>query len=277
MRGATGGGQAPPSPQFPLDAGTVVPEIASPTSGRGRAHNANTTSAMTAASPSRRATEQRSHHPRQTRPRLRPVEVTRTLYVHRVADWRAWLRKHHKTSREIWLIYYRKSSGKPRISYNDSVEEALCFGWIDSVQKKIDDDRLAQRFTPRRPGSKTSEMNKARTRRLVRERRMTPAGLAVIGSLIAPRLVIAPDIMAAFGSDSRISCVRARRPSASGWCGSKSIYAVGGRSTRLTAPMSLSISKGFERNAAAWIRAEVSAALAAPLMTMILARPRPLR
>ena len=88
------------------------------------------------------------------------TEVTRTLYVHRVADWRAWLRKHHKTSREIWLIFYRKSSDKPSISYNDWVDEALCFGWIDSVQKKIDNDRLAQRFTPRRPGSKTSKMNK---------------------------------------------------------------------------------------------------------------------
>src|SRR5712692_182914 len=101
------------------------------------------------------------------------TKVTATLYVHRVADWRAWLRKHHKTSREIWLVYYRKDSGKPRISYNDAVDEALCFGWIDSTAKKIDADRTAQRFTPRRPGSPTSEMNKARARRLVREQRMT--------------------------------------------------------------------------------------------------------
>ena len=130
------------------------------------------------------------------------MKVTRTLYVHRVADWRAWLRKHHKTSREIWLIYYRRSSGKPRISYNDSVDEALCFGWIDSIQKKIDEERLAQRFSPRRPGSNVSEMNKARARRLVREKRMTPAGLAAIGSLSAPRLVIAADIKAALEKES---------------------------------------------------------------------------
>jgi uncharacterized protein YdeI (YjbR/CyaY-like superfamily) len=126
------------------------------------------------------------------------VKLARTLYVHRVADWRAWLRKHHKTEREIWLVYYRKSSGKPRISYNDAVDEALCFGWIDSIQKKIDDDRLAQRFTPRRPGSKVSEMNKARARRLVRERRMTAAGLAAIGSLKTTRLLVPPDIKEAF-------------------------------------------------------------------------------
>lgn len=129
------------------------------------------------------------------------MKVTRTLYVHRVADWRAWLRKHHKTSREIWLIFYRKSSDKPSVSYNDAVDEALCFGWIDSIQKKIDDERRAQRFTPRRRGSKTSEMNKARARRLVREKRMTTAGLEAIGSLTAPRLLIAPDIKATFEKD----------------------------------------------------------------------------
>jgi uncharacterized protein YdeI (YjbR/CyaY-like superfamily) len=125
----------------------------------------------------------------------------RTLYVHRVADWRAWLRKHHKTSREIWLVYYRKASGKPRIAYNDAVDEALCFGWIDSIVRTIDDERVAQRFTPRRPGSKTSEMNKARARRLIRQRRMTPAGLKAIGSLKAQRLVIPADIRAAFERD----------------------------------------------------------------------------
>jgi uncharacterized protein YdeI (YjbR/CyaY-like superfamily) len=131
----------------------------------------------------------------------RKTKVTRTLYVHRVADWRAWLRKHHTTSGEIWLVYYRKSSGKPRISYNDAVDEALCFGWIDSTVRKIDADRFAQRFTPRRPGSKTSEMNKARARRLVREHRMTPAGLTAIGSLTAPRLVIPADIRASLERD----------------------------------------------------------------------------
>lgn len=129
------------------------------------------------------------------------TKLTRTLYVHRVADWRAWLRKHHTSAREIWLVYYRKNSGKPRISYNDAVDEALCFGWIDSTVKKIDADRNAQRFTPRRPGSPTSEMNKARARRLVRERRMTPAGLHAIGTLRAPRLVISADVKAALERD----------------------------------------------------------------------------
>ena len=131
----------------------------------------------------------------------RSTKITETLYVHRVADWRVWLRKHHRTAREIWLVYYRKETGKPRISYNDAVDEALCFGWIDSTAKKVDADRTAQRFTPRRPGSKTSEMNKARARRLVRERRMTPVGLAAIGTLRAPRLVLPADIRAALERD----------------------------------------------------------------------------
>jgi uncharacterized protein YdeI (YjbR/CyaY-like superfamily) len=122
----------------------------------------------------------------------------RTLYVHRVSDWRAWLRKHHSTAREIWLVYYRKASGKPRISHSDAVDEALCFGWIDSTARPLDADRWAQRFTPRRKGSPTSELNKARARRLVREKRMTKAGLDAIGSLRVPRIVIADDVRAAF-------------------------------------------------------------------------------
>src|SRR2546422_9455122 len=95
--------------------------------------------------------------------------------------WRAWLHAHHRTAKEIWLVYYRKASGRPRIAYNDAVEEALCFGWIDSNQKGIDDERFAQRFTPRRRVGGLSEMNKHRVRRLVAEGRMTPAGMAVIG------------------------------------------------------------------------------------------------
>ena len=129
------------------------------------------------------------------------MKVTRTLYVHRVADWRAWLRTHHKTRREIWLVYYRKASGKARISHGDAVDEALCFGWIDSQAAPIDADRFAQRFTPRRPGSPVSEMNRTRARRLVREKRMTRAGLDAIGSLRAGRLVIPPDIKAALQGD----------------------------------------------------------------------------
>jgi uncharacterized protein YdeI (YjbR/CyaY-like superfamily) len=125
------------------------------------------------------------------------VKVTRSLYVHRVTDWRAWLRAHHKTRREIWLVYYRKASGKPRISHSDAVDEALCFGWIDSQAAPLDAGRFAQRFTPRRPGSPVSEMNRTRARRLIREKRMTRAGLDALGDLRVRRLVMPPDIRAA--------------------------------------------------------------------------------
>ena len=113
------------------------------------------------------------------------MDVTETLYVHTAAAWRAWLKKHHATAKEIFLIYYKKHSGKPRISYNDAVDQAVCFGWIDSITKTIDDDRWAQRFTPRRKGSPLSEMNKARVRRMIREKQMTPAGLKALESSLS--------------------------------------------------------------------------------------------
>jgi uncharacterized protein YdeI (YjbR/CyaY-like superfamily) len=118
------------------------------------------------------------------------------------ARWRAWLEKHHDKESEIWLVYYRKASGKPRISYNDSVEEALCFGWIDSVQKGIDDQRLAQRFTPRKRVGGLSEINKQRVRRLVSEGKMTPAGMAVIGDALEERpLTLSADVERALRKD----------------------------------------------------------------------------
>ncbi|HJT24198.1 MAG TPA: YdeI/OmpD-associated family protein [bacterium] len=113
------------------------------------------------------------------------MKITQTLYVHQVSKWRAWLKKNHMKAKEIWLIYYKKNSGKPRISYNDAVDEAICFGWIDSTVKKLDKDRFCQRFTPRKPGSPCSEMNKARAHRLIKEGRMTPAGRQVLEGVLS--------------------------------------------------------------------------------------------
>ena len=105
------------------------------------------------------------------------MKLGKTFYVKRRREWRAWLAKHHGTAPEIWLIYYKKHSGKPRIPYNDAVEEALCYGWIDSITKTVDGDRWAQRFSPRRPTSRLSAMNRERVRRLIASGRMTKAGL----------------------------------------------------------------------------------------------------
>src|SRR5215208_4566267 len=106
------------------------------------------------------------------------MEITRTVYVTNRADWRAWLERHHETETEVWLIYYKKHTGRSRIPYDDAVEEALCFGWIDSIVKRIDDEKFAQRFTPRKAKSEWSERNLIRVRALIREGKMTRAGLA---------------------------------------------------------------------------------------------------
>jgi len=90
------------------------------------------------------------------------MELGNTLYVINRKQWRSWLVKHHEKEKEIWLIYYRKSSNKKRIPYNDAVEEALCYGWIDGIMKGIDEEMFTQRVTPRRPNSTLSQLNKER-------------------------------------------------------------------------------------------------------------------
>src|ERR1700730_6043551 len=108
------------------------------------------------------------------------MKLGKTLYVTRRKAWRAWLAKNHASKKEIWLIYYKKHSDQPRIPYNDAVEEALCYGWIDSIVKRGDEDRTAQRFSPRRPKSFLSETNKERVRRLIKAKKMTRVGLEKI-------------------------------------------------------------------------------------------------
>ena len=100
------------------------------------------------------------------------MEITKTLYVINSKDWRTWLKANYKKEKEIWLIYYKKDSGKPRIPYNDAVEEALCFGWIDSTTKRIDDKKFAQKFSPRNPKSGYSQANKERLRILVKKKKV---------------------------------------------------------------------------------------------------------
>jgi uncharacterized protein YdeI (YjbR/CyaY-like superfamily) len=105
------------------------------------------------------------------------IRKTDVLYVSDRDDWRSWLRENHNAKKEVWLIYYKKHAGKPSIPYEDSVEEALCFGWVDSIIKKIDDEKFARKFTPRTGKSIWSEANKKRVERMTREGRMTEAGL----------------------------------------------------------------------------------------------------
>jgi uncharacterized protein YdeI (YjbR/CyaY-like superfamily) len=92
--------------------------------------------------------------------------------------WRAWLERHHASARVAWLVYFKQHTGRPSIPYEDSVEEALCFGWIDGVIRSLDEERYARRFTPRLPGSRWSASNRRRAYKMIQEEMMTPAGLA---------------------------------------------------------------------------------------------------
>jgi uncharacterized protein YdeI (YjbR/CyaY-like superfamily) len=98
------------------------------------------------------------------------------LYVSNRKDWRKWLARNHLKEKEIWLVYYKKHTGKDRVPYDDAVEEALCFGWVDSIVNRMDEDRYAQKFTPRKDNSKWSELNKKRVAKLEQLGLMTAHG-----------------------------------------------------------------------------------------------------
>ena len=96
------------------------------------------------------------------------------------AEWRMWLSKNYMQAEGIWLITFKKASGKPRIEYDDAVEEALCFGWVDSKPNKLDDERAMLWFAPRKAGTGWSKLNKSRAEKLIASELMTPAGLSRI-------------------------------------------------------------------------------------------------
>lgn len=104
------------------------------------------------------------------------MEITKTLYVKDRASWRKWLRENHSKEKEIWLIYYKKHTGKPRINYIDMVKEELCFGWIDGIVKRMDDEKYAQRITPRRKNSGWSANNVRLYLELEKQGLVTKAG-----------------------------------------------------------------------------------------------------
>ena len=107
------------------------------------------------------------------------MDIGKTVYFADRKEWRNWLAENYNKEKEIWLIYPKKASGKPRILYNDAVEEALCFGWIDSTAKRIDENSYAQRFSPRNPKTPYSETNKQRLRKLLNEGLVIPSVAAI--------------------------------------------------------------------------------------------------
>lgn len=94
--------------------------------------------------------------------------------------WRAWLQRHHASRSEVWLLFYKRHTGKPCVTLAEAVEEALCYGWIDGKLRRIDDEQHLLRICPRKPGSVWSLVNKERVRRLIAEGRMTEAGLRLV-------------------------------------------------------------------------------------------------
>jgi len=99
------------------------------------------------------------------------------LYLKTRSEWYKWLQKNHSKVNELWLIFYKKDTGKTSIDYEEAVEEALCFGWIDSIVKKIDEEKYARKFTPRKKNSVWSELNKKRIQKVIKEGRMTEFGM----------------------------------------------------------------------------------------------------
>ena len=137
------------------------------------------------------------------------MDLGETLYITDRKKWRSWLAKNHNKKKDIWLIYYRKSSGKERIPYNDAVEEALCYGWIDSIMKKIDEEKFVQRFSPRRSNSVLSQLNKERIHVLIKQKKMTARGLTAVkhafdASSKDSKCVIKTDILKSLKEDKKI-------------------------------------------------------------------------
>ena len=122
------------------------------------------------------------------------IQAEKLFYTSERQEWRNWLSVHFETAEDVWFIFPMKGSGEPAMSYNDAVEEALCFGWIDSQHKAIDGRRM-QRFTPRKKNSPWTELNKERVRRLEKLGLMTDAGrrvLPAMGQRSVPPMSLTP-------------------------------------------------------------------------------------
>jgi uncharacterized protein YdeI (YjbR/CyaY-like superfamily) len=115
------------------------------------------------------------------------------VYVKNRREWREWLTKNHGGSSGIWLVFYKRHTGKPTLEYDDAVEEALCFGWIDSIIKKIDEDKYVRKLTPRKADSRWSKLNKKRVAQLIERGLMTEAGTVKIEEAKASGLWSQPE------------------------------------------------------------------------------------
>jgi uncharacterized protein YdeI (YjbR/CyaY-like superfamily) len=124
-------------------------------------------------------------------------KTIKTLEVRTRREWRTWLRDHHGSESEIWLVFHKRHTGLSEMSYDDTVEEALCFGWVDSLVRRLDEDRYARKLTPRKPGSRWSTANRRRYADLEARGLLAAAGLeraptSRTGDAPRPRLTVLP-------------------------------------------------------------------------------------
>ena len=131
------------------------------------------------------------------------MDIGKRLYVSDKKDWHEWLENNFDTEKEIWLIYPDKESGQPRIQYNDAVEEALSFGWIDNTVKRNDEHSSAQRFSPRNPHSQYSQANRERLKRLAEEGRIHPSLKESVEETLRKEFVFPPDILKAIQENKK--------------------------------------------------------------------------
>jgi uncharacterized protein YdeI (YjbR/CyaY-like superfamily) len=154
------------------------------------------------------------------------------FYPQSPTEWRKWLQEHHITQSSVWVVFYKKQTGIPTLTWSEAVDEALCFGWIDSVKKKLDEQRSIQYFSKRKPTSMWSKINKDKVDVLITNGRMMPAGMACIDlarqngtwSMMdeAETLEIPPDLQAALAAvpgttDFFVAQSRSRRKSMLQW------------------------------------------------------------
>lgn len=129
------------------------------------------------------------------------MEITNLFYAPDRQSWRAWLQQNYRDQAEVWLVTYLKHTGQPSLSYSDAVEEALCFGWIDSINKKVDSERRAQRFSPRLAKSGYSQPNIERLRWLAGRGLVMPEILAGLGDILTADYIFPADILDALQSN----------------------------------------------------------------------------
>ena len=140
-----------------------------------------------------------------------PNDGKSLLHLKTREEWRAWLKQNHDKSDGVWFVWWKKATGRPVIPYTNAVDEALCFGWIDSKVKRLDEERAMRMFTPRNPKSPWSRINKNKVARLLEQGRMTTAGMRLVKAAKADGswnvsdeiedLVIPPDLASALAEN----------------------------------------------------------------------------